>query len=258
MSAGSVFLALLAMLSYRADSHPDVLGLWSRSYAAVLCVACVLTGIWVIRALRARSPDGNSAFLDVGVSLWGIAYALTVLAIPGASARMAELNLVGSPLPAAAVLEWAGVGCMGIWLALRLVSRTPLARTGVALSIATVFAMLWLVEVALRVRATIAPVTQGITTYTSLAWRQRWVRLNESGFRDGTHSIAPHSGRPRLLFIGDSFAFGTGINDPSDRIGERTAGMLDSVTGAPWESINLSAPDRNTLEEFPYATTALA
>jgi hypothetical protein len=61
---------------------------------------------------------------------------------------------------------------------------------------------------------------------------------------------------PRLLVVGDSYAFGWGIEKRSDRLGERLAASLDSITGQRWQSYNVSRPDLDTREEIAMLDSA--
>ncbi|MBI3862248.1 MAG: SGNH/GDSL hydrolase family protein [Planctomycetia bacterium] len=65
-------------------------------------------------------------------------------------------------------------------------------------------------------------------TNVSDRWFKRHVRTNVAGFRDDRplDKTAP-PGVYRLWFIGDSFTFGHGVNNPADRFSDRVGAALD-------------------------------
>jgi GDSL-like Lipase/Acylhydrolase family len=72
-------------------------------------------------------------------------------------------------------------------------------------------------------------------------WLGRHDKRNSLGFRD----VEPGPGtRPRLVVVGDSYAFGWGINRLEDRYGEQLASMLG------WESVNAAIPNTHTLQHI--------
>jgi lysophospholipase L1-like esterase len=186
---------------------------------------------------------------DVAVLLWGVGYLWAAYDVPAHAAAIFELNVVGSTTPAAIVLYWCSLALVVVAWAFTL-PRVPPAWQNVALSLLAVGAVAVLGEGAVRVRALVAPATQGFPTYTSALWDRRYVRLNSAGFRDTEHMVARAPGTKRVLLIGDSFAFGLGIPRTGDRMGERLAIALDGATGSVWEPINASHPDRSTLDEI--------
>lgn len=100
-----------------------------------------------------------------------------------------------------------------------------------------------------RIRVAVAPSMEGFPTYSTFAWRRRYVKLNKEGFRDPEHSLTRDPVKPRLLLIGDSFGFGWGIRRLEDRIDNQIALQLDSQTGRQWEVLNASRPGADTLDE---------
>src|SRR5437667_261926 len=73
---------------------------------------------------------------------------------------------------------------------------------------------------------------------------------------DVEHVPQPVPGRRRLLVVGDSYAFGWGVPRIEDRFGEQLAARL-AGGGTPWESINVSEPDKHTLDEFDFLRRGL-
>jgi len=259
-------LALVALLSYRSELHRPVLGRWSYPYAAVLLCALAGYGIAVVglgRTLRRRTEgaarlDPATAWLDVAVLVWGTAYLIAALDTPSSAARLLDLNVVGSVDPPAALLEWVALGAafaaLGFWAS----RRVPRHWINPAVSLAAVAALAVIGEGAARLRAVIAPSTQGFWTYSGQLWTRRFVRLNHLGFRDREHDLVRPAGTRRLALIGDSFAFGVGVDRVEDRFGEQLGAVLGRATGERWEVINASAPDSHTLDEIARLDTALA
>lgn len=73
--------------------------------------------------------------------------------------------------------------------------------------------------------------------------RGRWSRepLNASGYRDIEHRKARPRGVRRIVFIGDSFTYGAGIQF-DDTYGKRVERALAMRHGGEWESIVLAVP----------------
>jgi hypothetical protein len=80
------------------------------------------------------------------------------------------------------------------------------------------------------------------------AWFARHDRRNSMGFRDVEHG---QDGRPRLVVVGDSVAFGWGIERLEDRYGERLAALLG------WESVNAAVPNTHTLDHIGFLEKVL-
>src|SRR5206468_11245879 len=127
------------------------------------------------------------------------------------ASRLVVLIVVGEVGPHAALLDWValGVPCagLGFWAS----RRVPRHWIIPAVSLAAVAALAVIGEGAARLRAVIAPSTQGFWTYSGQLWTRRFVRLNHLGFRDREHDLVRPAGTRRLAIIGDSFAFGLGV-----------------------------------------------
>ena len=84
----------------------------------------------------------------------------------------------------------------------------------------------------------------GITTtadnssYFARRWASGHVRLNSVGFRDREFSMEKANGVYRIAVVGDSFAFGQGIEE-NDRFGNRLQRYLDK-DGSRFEVLNFS------------------
>jgi len=116
------------------------------------------------------------------------------------------------------------------------------------LVMATLATVALLGEGACRIWALTSPRTESTEGFQTRVWMRRYVQLNADGFRDATHTDT--SAHRRLLVVGDSYAFGYGIRDPSERFGERLAAALSQRTATGWESYNASRPGLATPDEI--------
>jgi hypothetical protein len=256
---------VVSLATYVSAENRVVFDRWSYPFVAVLLSA---TGLWAGSVIAVwhrhrQGPRQRGGGTWIGVTLnlaalaWGVGYLISSVDQRANAARLLDLNLVGSVAPAAAVLEWlamalalAGVvGLVGrrispVWintsLATAAVCFTLLAGEGVA-----------------RIKAIAAPETQGFPTYSSDVWARRYVRHNSAGFRDLDHSLHKPERVRRLLVVGDSFAFGSGIQQVEYRLGEQVSGRLTRHLGDPWESLNASAGDTHTLHHIEFARRML-
>jgi hypothetical protein len=251
---------LLGLVTYHSYSRHPVLGRWSYPFFAALLGAI---GLWIAELIRTwrsgralascPSPgavDLAAALLDIGALGWGVAYLLNSLATPAAAGRIVDLNLFGSVTPVAALVDWFVLVALALACGILVFRRLPTryANPAVACGAVIVFALAG--EGAARVKAIVAPATNGFPTYSGALWYRRYVRFNSDGFRDSPHAPSAEPGTRRLLVIGDSFAFGTGIERVEDRLGEQLGAKLAALTGAHWEVINASRGDLNTLDEI--------
>ncbi|MFN0198509.1 MAG: SGNH/GDSL hydrolase family protein, partial [Planctomycetaceae bacterium] len=80
-------------------------------------------------------------------------------------------------------------------------------------------------------------------TNISRRWFNRHVRLNAQGFRDEIpFDTLPADGRQRLVFIGDSFTFGHGIDELRLRFSDRVAQQLEVAHPEKWQVNNAGTP----------------
>jgi hypothetical protein len=114
-----------------------------------------------------------------------------------------------------------------------------------------------LIEGILRVGAIVAPRNQGIPTYNSQLWERRYVQYNYARFRDVEHSVSKNAQTRRLLIIGDSFAFGWGIQSIEDRFDFQLARRIKAKTQVTWETINISRGDTHTLDHIQFLKKGL-
>jgi hypothetical protein len=80
----------------------------------------------------------------------------------------------------------------------------------------------------------------------------KYVHVNREKFRDQDHTVERKANTRRLLVVGDSFAYGQGINRVEDRFGEQLAKQLTESTGENWEAINASLGGTNTLDHIKF------
>ncbi|HEV8265183.1 MAG TPA: SGNH/GDSL hydrolase family protein [Gemmatimonadales bacterium] len=259
-----LILLTVSLTTYTSDQHRVVLGRWSYPMLGAIllagfCCAVVAWSSW----RTARRPDadggGNAAsrvLVELAWLTWGVAYSLTALHDRVSAVRILNLNFIGSVTPVAIGLEWMVLA--ELWLAGAFALTKVRGKwLNPGLSIAAVTLALVLGEGLARAKACFAAETQGYPTYSTALWGRRHVRLNREGFRDGEHSVARQPGTRRLLVVGDSYAFGAGINRVEDRFGDQLGVGLAQATPQRWEVINASHPDLHTLQEIAILDSVL-
>ena len=87
----------------------------------------------------------------------------------------------------------------------------------------------------------VVPKQFGPVTYT----------INEDGFRGGTAAVPKPRGTRRVMFLGDSFTFGWGVNDEETFSRQLETLLNDSETSGDvaWECLNLGVSGYNTTQE---------
>lgn len=256
----------IALMTVVSDRHRTVFHRWSYpafdTIVAAVLLSCVATrsswhAYWAPQA-RASATLSPATLLDIAVALWGAGYLLGTLDVPSDAGNILSLNFFGSTTAPAIILYWCCLAALFLAGALWLQSRATARWTNLYVSLATLAFLGLLGEGVVRAKALLAPITQGFPTYTSALWGRRYVRLNRNGFRDSEHSLSRVACTHRVLLIGDSYAFGTGIRRTQDRLGEQLAMRLDSATAAPWEVINASHPNLHTLDEIAILGSTVA
>ena len=87
------------------------------------------------------------------------------------------------------------------------------------------------------------------TGYAPVKTNRRWGGpTNSRGYRDDEHTLAKPPGVRRLLSLGDSFAWGAGV-DFEDAYPRRLLRGLARHRRERWEVINLARPGMNTVEQ---------
>jgi hypothetical protein len=249
-----IALALGGAATYQSFANRSVLGRWSPAYTATLIVlttVLLLVIAWLVRRARnSTRPLSNAGRLfDAGVLAWGVASALAALGGAAEAGRLANGVVFGSVVPAAVLLDGVSVACLIAAFVAWVWARRGAPWANGALFVATLLVLLGLGELGVRVRAVLAPRTQGFPTYTSALWSKRYVGVNSRGYRDVEHRPAFSQGC-RVAVVGDSYAFGVGIQRLEDRFSERLGRELTAVTGVDWESANLSRSDTHTLQHI--------
>ncbi|MGB5163576.1 MAG: SGNH/GDSL hydrolase family protein [Thermoanaerobaculia bacterium] len=122
--------------------------------------------------------------------------------------------------------------------------------------IATLAFLIILAEGFARAKAILHPETQGFPTYSQELWLRKYVHLNSLGFRDKQRTAQTGHEVRRILIVGDSFAFGAGIQDPEGRFGEQLEERLGETHGR-WEVINASRSDTHTLQHIEFLRSML-
>jgi lysophospholipase L1-like esterase len=259
----------LGALKYRAFAHRDVFGLWSVPYAIVLVgMAVVFALAWFI-AVRVSGGDAGDErrnetarerallalrdrFLDAAVLAVGLAHLRAGWVDANAGQRFLDLNLFGSADALSAGLGWLG-GVALVGVAVISTARAPTgALRNAAVGVCGLLGLFLFVEGALRVRTELRPATQGFPTYSSKAWADQHVRFNADGFRDRDFEAVRAMGGRRLLVVGDSVAFGYGLDQTDARFGEQLAHRLSKARGEAWHALNAAQPNTHTLEHVEF------
>jgi len=255
-------LVLASLPWYVSYDNRAVLGRWSRPYALAMGAFAVLwlVTVWICfrRSRRHRPAGPASGAFDLAALAWGAAYLASTADDPLNAARLLDLNLLGSVAPPAVVLEWVALvlaaSAAAVWIAPKLSRRLQ----NPALFFAALVAAGLLGEGVARGMALVAPAVASFPTWSLAQWYRRYVRFNRDGFRDSEHAIEAAPGVRRLLIVGDSYAFGWGVRDVADRLGEQVGARLREGTREQWEVINIAQPDRHTLQEIESLRRALA
>jgi hypothetical protein len=175
----------------------------------------------------------------------------------GAGGRLVDFVFFGGVAPGAMPLEWLSMTLIFVAVALATArvslggvdpaSGTYRRRVSALLVFVSVGTALVLLEGAVRMANLVRPVTQGFPSKPSLLWQRRFVRLNSLGYRDREHTLSVPAGTKRILLIGDSYAFGAGIDDVEERLGDRLETGLNRLRGeARYDVINAGKPDTHT------------
>jgi lysophospholipase L1-like esterase len=254
-------LACLAggMALYESVSTRTVLDRWSVPFFAALVLVMVATGVsaglgWRGSRAHARFTAGQALF-DGGIAAWGIAYLLAALDDRLQGGRLLDANFFGSIATGPAILEWFAMVLFTTALLAWAYRTTGRAWANMLLSAGAVVITVLLAEGAARLwTLTTASTHMG---YASRVWQRRFVTLNHDGARDVEHALLPASSRRRLLVVGDSYAFGWGVPRIEDRFGEQLAMHFAAGDGTPWESLNVSEPDKHTLHELEFLKRGL-
>lgn len=252
-------LFLVSLPLYRSWEHVEVLGRWSKSYALFMAIAAsawlVVLGVLVLRGKQQpQAPTRMSAKPLLGWALfgWGVAYLAAALDSSAAAARILQFNITGSTTTLPAVLEWVAMVLAATGIGLWVGKRIPTRLQNAALMCATLAATLLLAEGLARFKALVWPETQGFPSMSSKIWERRYVALNSLGFRDVEHPVAAAAGEKRILVVGDSYAFGHGVDRPADRYGEQVLARLRQRSGQNWTLLNASRGDTHTLQHIGF------
>lgn len=248
IAAGSLAV-LIALLPYRSAADQAVLGRWSVPFTVLVGVVLLvfLFAVWTLRRPplgpidrphRPPGAEGMDRGIDLGMAIWGCGYLVGTLFDPASRARLLVFDLLTSGVPAASFMEWGGAVVITGGILVRVWAtagkRFPV-QTGIVIAL---MVLLLLGEGGARWRAAYRPRPTVITTEASLRWEGEHVALNASLFRDGEHAPFPAPKTSRLVLAGGADAFGVGIADPRQRLGEQVASRLEPVTSRLWEPIN--------------------
>ena len=266
IAAGS-FALLIALIPYRS-AEPQLLGRWSYLFA-ILLGAVVLVFLLALRELR-KPPEGPidgatrrssgrivARCLDFGAAMWGAGYLVGTLFDPASRGRLLSLDLFGSGVPAASLLEWGGGVVVAAGLAVVLWSALARRSVALALLVVTPLALLAGGEGFARWTAAYRPRPTEVTTATDARWTDRYVRLNADGFRDGSHALTTPARTSRVLVVGGTDAFGAGIEDLRDRFTEQVASRLAPSTDRLWEPIVAAQRGATTPDQLRALASAL-
>lgn len=139
------------------------------------------------------------------------------------------------------------VGCLGLGALLvtaslqRRYRRMRNAAQGLAITYFTIGLIILAGEFYFRF---IYAEPDGLPTLALQNWKERYWRVNESGYRDREWSPDDWLGKKTIIISGDSFAAGWGIENPEDRFGD----VLSALLGEQFAVLNLGEPGASTVE----------
>lgn len=245
-------LFFVGLLQYRSYANRSILGLWSYPFFAFILLAFFAVMTAAILTFKTQlsvqfGSELSSRSFALATLLWGGGYFISAIDRSDDGARIVDFNLIGSVNPLAMFLEWGALVCVFVAIAQTLWTYRMHRWACIALMALPLGAVLILAEGLARTVTVVFPEPQGFPTYRSQQWERRYVKLNSLGFRDSEHVFQPEANTRRLLIIGDSYAFGWGLEDMDDRFGEQMGVRLTRATGMKWEVMTASCPDTHTL-----------
>jgi len=208
---------------------------------------------WKVRQRQvSHAVKLGSVLVDFAILSWGCAYVWNAIQASGNGHRIADLELFGSIMLAPAFLEWLALVLFALAAAHSMWKNRNYKWSKVGLTIWPIVLFLLVAEGAVRLVTFVAPTVQGFPTYSSMLWLKKYVHVNRERFRDQDHTVEREASTRRLLVVGDSFAFGIGINRVEDRFGEQLAKKLTERTAENWEAINASQGGTHTLDHIKF------
>jgi len=87
---------------------------------------------------------------------------------------------------------------------------------------------------------------------SSQRWLQRHVVYNADAFRDRDFSTTKNPGTVRIAILGDSFAFGWGVNKVEDRFSNLLEKKLNQASGSKFEVYNTAVTGWESKEELRF------
>ncbi|MEO0562674.1 MAG: SGNH/GDSL hydrolase family protein, partial [Chloroflexota bacterium] len=88
--------------------------------------------------------------------------------------------------------------------------------------------------------------SENVLTKANSNWLNRYWQVNSLGFRDREWAEDDWTGKTTVMLVGDSFAAGWGIEDPTDRFGDVLARNL----GDDYALLNVAEYGRSTPEQL--------
>ena len=263
MRMGRTFGILLivgGLARYVSHSNRAVLDRWSYAFASLLVIGLAAVVWSAIRGWQQRGSPWSlkSCAIDLAWTMVGLAYCLSAAEDEGNGGRLLAGDIFGSIAPFPAALEWASLAV--VWGLIVSTAWEHLEAQGrrLALPLAAALLALLIAEGGVRLWTAFRPTTQGFPTKSTLAWERRFAKLNRDGFRGPERSLTARPGVSRLLIVGDSVAFGAGVDRVEKRFGEQLSARLEVETAYRWEVITAALPDTHTLEHLEFLETGLA
>jgi hypothetical protein len=115
-----------------------------------------------------------------------------------------------------------------------------------ALLMGSLLLVLLLAEAAIRLLGLASPRPSGYAPVNTK--RRGMAPTNPRGYRDQERDLAKPEGHKRLVSLGDSFAWGAGI-EFDDTYGQRLERQLTRRRREPWEVVQLALPGMTTVDE---------
>lgn len=259
------FALLIALATYASPVGERTVWRWSYPDAAILGVVALIFVVTLVGLLQPatgpidgghRGPGSSAAaqWIDLAWVIWGLGYLIGSAFLWSSRGRLFQLDLFGSVIPGGSFLEWGGGVALLIAFLIRIWKRLswPVALLCSLPPVALAGGEGWA-----RWEAMYRPRVTAIPSTTDARWHQRYAPLDAAGFRDALHAVPKPEGVSRVLVLGDETPFGTGIEDPNDRISELVALRLGISTGKSWESLNFARERSDTKDQQGILTAAL-